>query len=152
MFPCQAYPWKDQCCCGFYLTVAGRTRTSRSARPRGSTDANSHSVATLARNALSTMEISLAPSSARRYVANWTRFVAFVQKLDKKRHYLPASPNTIILFCAASQGGRESTITTCLSAIAERHKAYRYPDPTADYLVLKTVKGLARSRPHVDQR
>ena len=98
MFPCQAYPWKDQCCCGFYLTVAGRTRTSRSARPRGSTDANSHSVATLARNALSTMEISLAPSSARRYVANWTRFVAFVQKLDKKRHYLPASPNTIILF------------------------------------------------------
>ena len=57
--------------------VAGRTRTSRSALPRGSTDCNSHSVVTLARNALSTRETSFALSSARHYKANWTRFVAF---------------------------------------------------------------------------
>ena len=41
---------------------------------------------------------------------------------------------------------------TCLSAIVERHEACHYLDPTADYLIIKTVKGAARSRPHVDQR
>ena len=33
MFPCQAHPWKDRCCCRFYLKVAGRTHTSRSFLP-----------------------------------------------------------------------------------------------------------------------
>ena len=146
MFPCQTHHWKDQCCCGFYLTVAGRTRTSRSVLTRGCTDFNFHPVATLARNALNAMEISLAPSSVRRYEANCSRFVAFVQKLDRKRHYLPASPNIIIIVVQylKEEGKAPSTIRTCLWAIAERHKAYRYPDPTAYYLVIKTVKGAAR--------
>ena len=146
MFRRQAHLWKDQCWCGFYLTVAGRTRTSRSALPRGSTDSNSHPGATLTRNALSTMEISLVPSSARRYEANWSRFVAFMQKQDRKRHYLPASPNTIMPFMQhlKEEGKAPNTIRTCLVAIAERHKGYRYPDPTADYLIKKTVMGAAR--------
>ena len=136
MFPRQAHPWKFHCCCGFYLTVVGRTRMSRSARPRGSTDCNSYSVATLARNALSTMEISLAQSSARRYEANWNRFAAFVSTLDRKRHYLPGSPNTIIIFVQhfKEEGKAPSTIRTYLSIIAERHKTCLYPIPTADYL------------------
>ena len=89
-----------------------------------------------------------------RYEANWTRFVAFVRKLYRKRHYLPASPNTIIIFVQhlKKEGKAPSTIRTCLLAIAERHKACRYPDPTADFLVIKAVKGVARSRSHVDQR
>ena len=103
MFPRQAHPWKVHCCCWFNLTVVGRTRMSPSARPRGSTGSNSYSVATLARNALSTMEISLAPSSAHRYEANWNRFAAFLPTLDRKRHYLPGSPNTIKYVCSISR-------------------------------------------------
>ena len=131
MFPRQAHPWKVHCCCRFYLTVVGRTRMSRSARPRGSTDSNSYSVAILARNALSTMEIFLALSSAR-----WNRFAAFLATLDRKRHYLPGSPNTIIIFVEhfKEEGKAPSTIRTYLSIIAERHKACLYPIPTADYL------------------
>ena len=102
MFPCQAYPWKDQFCCGFYLTVAGRTRTSRSALPR-----EFRSVATKARSALSTMESSLGPSIVRLYEDNQTRFVAFVQDRDRKRHYLPASSNTILIFCVCSISRRK---------------------------------------------
>ena len=80
--------------------------------------------------------------------------MAFAQKLDRKRHYLPGSLNTIIIFVQhlKEEGKAPSTIRTYLSAIAERHKACRYPDLTADYLVIKSVKGVARSRPHVDQR
>ena len=39
-----------------------------------------------------------------------------------------------------------------MSAIEERHKACPYPDSTTDYLVLKTVKGVGRSRTYIDQR
>ena len=109
---------------------------SRSARPRRPTDSNSYSVAILARNALSTMEIFLALSSARRYEANWSRFAAFLPTLDRKRHFLPGSPNTIIIFLQhfKEEGKAPSTIRTYLSIIAERHKACLYPIPTADYL------------------
>ena len=136
MFLRQAHPWKVHCCCRFYLTVVGRTRMSLSAPPRGSTDPNSYSVATLARNALSTMEISLALSSARRYESNWNRFTAFLPTLDRKRHYLPGSPNKIILFVQhfKEEGKTPSNIRTYLSNIAERHNAYLYPVPTTDYL------------------
>ena len=76
-----------------------------------------------------------------------------MKKPDRKRHYLPASPNRIIIFVQhlKEEGRTPSTIRICLSAIAERHKTCRYTDPIADYLVIKTVKGVASSRPHVDQ-
>ena len=72
----------------------------------------------------------------------------------RAKHYLSVSPNTIIIVVQhlKEEGKAPSTIRTCLSAIAESHKACRYPDPTADYLAIKIVKGVARSRPHVDQR
>ena len=100
------------------------------------------------------MNAAFAPSSARRYENNWTRFVTFVQKLDRKRRYMPASPNTVIAFVQhlKNEGKAPNTIRTFLSAISERHKACRYPDPTNDYLVAKTVKGVAHACPHVDQR
>ena len=124
MFPRQTHPWKVHCCCWFYLTVVGRRRMSRSARPRGSIDSNSYSVATLARNALSTMEISLALSSARRYEANWNRFAAFVSTLDRKRHYLPGSPSTIIIFVQhfKEEGKAPSNIRTYLSIMQKGTK------------------------------
>ena len=76
-----------------------------------------------------------------------------MKKPDRKRHYLPASPNRIIIFVQhlKEEGRAPSTVRICLSAIAERHKACRYPDPIADYLVIKTVKGVASLRPHLDQ-
>ena len=124
MFPRQAHPWKVHCCCGFYLTVVGRTRMSRSARPRRPTDSNSYSVAILASNALSTMEIFLALSSARRYEVNWNRFAAYLPTLDRKRHYLPGSPNTIIIFVQhfKEEGKTPSTIRTYLSIMQKGTK------------------------------
>lgn len=103
---------------------------------------------------MSTMDAAFAPSSARRYESNWKRFVTFVQTLDRKRRYLPASPNTVIAFVQylKDEGKAPSTIRTFISAISERHKACRYPDPTNDYLVVKIVKGVAHACPHVDQR
>ena len=49
------------------------------------------------------------------YEANWTRYVAFAQKLDRKRHYLAASPSTIIFFVQhlKEEGKASSTIMTC---------------------------------------
>ena len=100
------------------------------------------------------MNAAFAPSSARRYENNWTRFVTYVQKLDRKKRYMPASPNTVIAFVQhlKNEGKAPNTIRSFLSAISERHKACRYPDPTNDYLVAKTVKGVAHTCPHVDQR
>ena len=78
------------------------------------TNTSPHSLATLAHNALSTMN-------------------AFVQHLN-------------------NEGKAPNTIRSFLSAISKRHKACRYSDPTNDYLVAKTVKGVAHTCPHVDQR
>ena len=99
------------------------------------------------------MNAAFAPSSARRYENNWTRFVTFVQKLDRKRRYMPASPNTVIAFVQhlKNKGKTPNTIRSFLSAISERHKACRYPDPTNYYLVAKTVKGVAHTCSRVDQ-
>ena len=125
---------------------------SRSARPRRPTDSNSYSVAILARNALSTMEIFLALSSARRYEVNWNRFAEFLPTLDRKRHYLPGSPNTIIIFVQhfKEEGKAPSTIRTYLSS--RKAQSLSLPYPHCGLFVLKTVKRVARSRPHVDQR
>ena len=67
---------------------------------------------------------------------------------------MPASPNTLIVFVQylKNKGKAHSTIRTCLSAIVERPKACRYPDPTCAYLVIKTTQGVARTRPQNDQR
>ena len=67
---------------------------------------------------------------------------------------MPASPNTVIAFVQhlKNEGKAPNTIRNFLSAISERHKACRYPDHTNDYLVAKTVKGVAHACPHVDQR
>ena len=80
------------------------------------------------------MNAAFAPSSARRYENNWTRFVTFVQKLDRKRRYMPASTNTVIAFVQhlKNEGKAPNAIRSFLSAISERHKACRYPDPTND--------------------
>ena len=58
-----------------------------------------------------------APSSAN----NWTRFVAFVQKLDRKKCKLPASPKTVIAFVQyfKNEGKATSTIRNFLSTISE---------------------------------
>ena len=117
MFPRQAHPWEDQCCCRSYFAVADRTRTHHSAQPRRPTNTSPHSLATLAHNALSTMNVAFAPSSARRYENNWTRFITFVQKLDRKRRYMPASPNTVIAFVQhlKNEGKAPNTIRSFLS-------------------------------------
>ena len=97
---------------------------------------NSYYVATLARNALSTMEISRALSSDRRYEANCNRVAAFLPTLDRKRQNLPGSPNAIIIVVQhlKEKGKAPSTIWTYLSIIAERQNACIYPKPTVDYV------------------
>ena len=76
----------------------------------------------------------------------------FCEAIGQRRSF-PASPNTVIVFVKylKNEGKAPSTIITCLFAIAERQKACLYPDPTSDYLVIKTIKGVARTHTQVAQ-
>ena len=67
---------------------------------------------------------------------------------------MPASPHTVIAFVQhlKNEGKDPNAIRSFMSAIPEHHNACRYPDPTNDYSVAKTVKGVAHACPHVDQR
>ena len=76
------------------------------------------------------------------------------REVIRKRRYLPACSNTVLVFVQClneNERKAPSTIRTCLPAIAERHEACRYPDPTSDYLFIEPIKGVARSHPQVDQ-
>ena len=86
------------------------------------------------------MDDAFATNSASRYEHNWARFVTFVKQLDRKRRYFLAFPNTIIVFVQNLKNEGNAPIRTYLFVIVERHKTCRYPDPTYDYLVIKTVK------------
>ena len=99
------------------------------------------------------MENAASPTTNRQYQQQWTSFVEFHQIIQIP-FKLPSTSDTVSMFTAhlQQQGLKSSTIQTYLSAISNRHKLENLSDPTATYLVTKTLQGIKNSEPNDTQR
>ena len=89
------------------------------------------------------VENAASPTTNRRYQQQWTSFVEFHQIIQIPFN-LPSTSHTVSMFTAhlQQQGLKSSTIQTYLTAISNRHKLENLSDPTATYLVTKTLQGI----------
>ena len=86
----------------------------------------------------------LKPASVKVYQRNWEAFHQFCTTTLKRPHALPADATDLCLFLThlAQKGLAYRTITTYTSAISFVHKMHQYPDPSAVFIVNKTLQGI----------
>jgi len=88
-------------------------------------------------------EAARAPATLRAYAADWRAFTAWCVELGVDA--LPATPHTVALFLAASEG-RPSTLRRKLAAVAVMHCAAGHNSPTEHGMVRATFAGIRRER------
>jgi integrase len=87
-----------------------------------------------------------APSTLRAYRSDWNQFAAWCA--GQALAFLPAEPDTVALYLAASAGAcRPGTLTRRLTAISKAHQAAGLSSPaTLDQAVVsETLKGIRRT-------
>ena len=97
---------------------------------------------------------SLAPSSRKLYAKSTLRLQEFAVSLAASVIWFPAPVSLICMFIVHLLGAglSTSTVWSTLSAISFFHKLFRFPDPTADFLVRRIMIGALKSHPSYDTR
>ena len=91
-----------------------------------------------------TMTASIQPTTANTYQHHYHAFLEFVTHNLNLTPQIPAQPNHICLFIVhlANLGLSTSTIRTYLSAVSFVHKIQNLMDPTAAFVISKTLQGI----------
>ncbi|MCP3932907.1 MAG: hypothetical protein GY705_27865, partial [Bacteroidetes bacterium] len=97
---------------------------------------------------------SLALSTQKAYSKVVLDYNEFVRKLSPELVKFPVTPAHVSLFMSHlyRKGMSSSTITSKLSAIAFWHLIYGCEDPTAHFLVKRTLLGMKKSGPSLEIR
>ena len=102
-----------------------------------------------------TLTASIQPTTAAAYQHHWQAFLDFIWQHLKANPPFPAQLNHICLFLVHLSNSKisHSTIRTYLSAISFVHKLHNTTDPTAAFIISKTLQGIKNTtQPQTDQR
>ena len=134
-----------------YFSPTGYTGPPATIWSSASSNRNTHTPAAhqLQDQLARTLTASIQPSTAAAYQHHWQSFLDFIkQQLGLIRPPFPAHLNHICLFLIhlANTGISHATIRTYLSAISFVHKLQGSPDPSAAFIVTKTLQGIKNTQ------